>query len=78
MDIREGRRYRCIRDVRLGGIGEIVYIKDKIYKSEVNRCITDETGNKLHLWTSAKITSETFIPVSNKRKYYYEDKERET
>ena len=50
---------------------DIRYIEGKIYKSEIEGCITDETGLKEHIWTGGgKILEETFIQVSNKRRRY--------
>ena len=48
---------------------DIRYIEGKIYKSEIEGCITDETGLKDHIWTrGSKILEETFIQVYNKRR----------
>ena len=49
MVVRKGRRYRCIRVVYMQGHkDDIRYIEGKIYKSEQDGAITDETGKKDH------------------------------
>lgn len=63
MDVKKGKRYRCIKSVNFGGI--FMHIKGKIYKSEVEGCITDETGYQGRLWINA---SRYFVQASNKRK----------
>lgn len=70
MDVKKGRKYKCIRTVYMQGHkNDIRYIEGKIYKSEIEGCITDETGLKGHIWTGCnKIFEETFTLVSNKRK----------
>ena len=71
MDVKLGRCYRCIRTVYMkgGNPNDLRYIEGKIYKSEREGCITDETGEKYHIWTrSGKILEETFTLVSNKRR----------
>lgn len=69
MDVKVGRRYRCIREVRMNdNPEEIKYVVGKIYKSEVEGCITDEKGVKLHYWnTKDGLFEKTFTLVSNKR-----------
>lgn len=70
MDVKLGRYYRCIRTVYMcNHKDDIRYIEGKIYKSEIEGCITDETGLKDHIWTEgSKILEGTFTLVSNKRK----------
>ena len=72
MDVKKGRKYKCIRTVYMQGHkDDIRYIEGKIYRSEIEGCITDETGLKGHIWTGAggsKIFEETFTLVSNKRR----------
>ena len=43
-----GKRFRCIQDVIFGV--DVIYKKGKIYKSEVEGCITNEEGNPCHEW----------------------------
>ena len=70
--IKKGRRYRCIREVRMNGHSDdIRYIKGKIYKSEIDGCITDETGVKQHIWHDIK---NTFQLIGNKRKDYEDNR----
>ena len=70
MDVKKGRKYKCIRTVYMSNYkDDIRYIEGKIYKSEIEGCITDETGLKDHIWTGGgKILEETFTQVSNKRR----------
>ena len=70
MDVKKGRKYKCIRTVYMSNKkDDIRYIEGKIYKSEIEGCITDETGLKEHIWTiGSKILEETFTQVSNKRR----------
>ena len=70
MDVKKGRKYKCIRTVYMNNLKDnIRYIEGKIYKSEIEGCITDETGLKDHIWTGgSKIVEETFTLVSNKRR----------
>ena len=67
--IKKGRKYKCIRTVYMSNHkDDIRYIEGKIYKSEIEGCITDETGLKDHIWTGGRIFEETFTLVSNKRR----------
>jgi hypothetical protein len=50
-----------------GNSNDIRYIEGKIYKSEREGCITDETDEKYHIWTG-DAGEDTFVLVSNKRK----------
>ena len=71
MVVRKGRQYKCIKTVYLNGnpkLGDLRYIEGKIYKSEIEGCITDETGLKEHIWTDSISFEETFTQVSNKRR----------
>jgi len=70
MNVKLGRCYRCIRTVYMcNHKDDIRYIEGKIYKSEIEGCITDETGLKDHIWTGgSKILEETFTLVFNKRR----------
>ena len=68
MDVKLGRCYRCIRTVYMQGHkDDIRYIEGKIYKSEWEGCITDETGEKYHIWTGEH-SEDTFVLVHNKRR----------
>jgi hypothetical protein len=51
MQIKKGDRFLCIKNVEMdGNPDDISYIKDKIYVSEEDGCITDEGGNTNHWW----------------------------
>lgn len=61
-----GRRYKCIKTVYMNGNqNDVRFIEGKVYRSEVEGCITDETGLKEHYWFNP---SEAFVLLSNKRK----------
>ena len=63
----KNRCYKCIRTVYMNkDPNDIRYIEGKIYKSEEEGCITDETGEKNHLWFDGIKT--TFVLVHNKRR----------
>lgn len=48
--IKNGTHHKCIEEVVMEDGGEIAYLKDKVYVSEIDKCITDESGNKEHYW----------------------------
>ena len=52
--IKSGTHHKCIEDVVMEDDGEIRYIKDKIYESEIDKCITDEFGEKEHYWVDGE------------------------
>ena len=60
-----GKRFRCIQSV------PDYYIEGKIYKSEVEGCITNEEGNTCHEWIEGpddKYWKTTFEIIGNKRR----------
>ena len=69
MDVKKGRKYKCIRTVYMSNHkDDIRYIEGKIYKSEQDGAITDETGEKDHFWLSKLKYHLHFVRVSNKRR----------
>jgi hypothetical protein len=50
-----------------GNPNDLRYVEGKIYKSEREGCITDETGEKYHIWTGEP-GENTFVLVHNKRR----------
>jgi len=50
MKIEKGKRYLCLEDVVMEDSDTVAYYKDKIYRSEVDDCITNEQGDKEHWW----------------------------
>ena len=50
--IKKGDWFKCIRTVIMYGSGITAYIAGKFYKSEYDRCITDEQDCKEHLWNA--------------------------
>lgn len=45
-----GEWWKCINDVVMES-NKIAYYSNKLYKSELENCITDTDGNKYHIWT---------------------------
>lgn len=67
MEIKKGDRFYCFRDVVMkNGMykGKKAYKKGNPYVSEVDDCITDEHGNKTHVWEFYKHT-EYFAKIGN-------------
>lgn len=54
-NVRKNDKFLCINDVVMedaaGVACGIAYRKGKVYKSEKNKCITDDDGEYLHKWT---------------------------
>lgn len=48
--IKKGDQFLCFKTVRMNGNGKIEYIQGKIYTSEKDRCITNESRNSSHTW----------------------------
>lgn len=64
-----GKRFRCIQDVIFGI--DTIYKKGKIYKSEVEGCITNEEGNPCHEWIEGpddEYWKTVFEIIGNKRR----------
>jgi len=64
-----GKRFRCIQDVIFGVT--TIYKKGKIYKSEVEGCITNEEGNTCHEWLDGpddEYWKIVFKVIGNKRR----------
>ena len=64
-----GLRFLCIQDVVFGS-GYFVYKKGKVYKSEIEGCITNEQGNLYHEWIEDPKDFEwknVFRIIGNKR-----------
>ena len=64
-----GLRFLCIQDVIFGV--DVIYEKGKVYKSEVEGCITNEEGNTCHEWIEYPEDTEwknVFRIIGNKRR----------
>ena len=48
--IKEGDKFKCVKDVIMNDSGETAYIKGHVYMSEQDECITDEQGFVSHFW----------------------------
>jgi hypothetical protein len=65
-----GLRFLCIREV-VFGLCDVKYRKGKIYKSEIEGCITNEDGEKNHEWIEYPEDTEwknVFKIIGNKRR----------
>jgi hypothetical protein len=65
-----GFRFLCISEV-VFGLCDVKYRKGKIYKSEIEGCITNEDGEKNHEWIEYPEDTEwknVFKIIGNKRR----------
>ncbi len=57
-NVRKNDKFLCINDVVMedddGVVYGIVYRKGRVYKSENDKCITDDDGDYLHKWEDCK------------------------
>lgn len=73
--VKKGEQFECIESCYLNGdINKPVYLKGFIYTSEGDNCITDETGNKYHLWTDKKVLDKYFKKINKENNDITEDK----
>jgi hypothetical protein len=56
------KRFLCIKDVVMDGTGEKAYFKGKVYISEKDGCITNESGFIGHSWSS--MVNEYFLELT--------------
>ena len=59
--IKKGDTYKCIKDVKMSSDGRIEYVAGKIYTSEQNGCLTDESGIIEHYWLEEDSFEKHFI-----------------
>ena len=62
--IKKGNTYKCIKDVNMSSDGRIEYVAGKIYTSEQDGCLTDESGIKGHYWLKDDLFKKYFIPYN--------------
>ena len=62
--IKKGNTYKCIKDVNMSSDGRIEYVAGKIYTSEQDGCLTDESGIKEHYWLEDDLFEKYFIPYN--------------
>ena len=62
--IKKGDTYKCIKDVNMSSDGRIEYVAGKIYTSEQDGCLTDESGIKGHYWLKDDLFKKYFIPYN--------------
>lgn len=53
MEIKKGDWFECVKDVIMSCGEKLYYTKGNYYKSENNKCITDNNGNEFHEWDSS-------------------------
>ena len=59
--IKKGDTYKCIKDVKMSSDGRIEYVAGKIYTSEQDGCLTDESGIIEHYWLEEDSFEKHFI-----------------
>ena len=62
--IKKGDTYKCIKDVNMSSDGRVEYVAGKIYTSEQDGCLTDESGIKGHYWLKDDLFEKYFIPYN--------------
>ena len=62
--IKKGDTYKCIKDVKMSSDGRIEYVVGKIYTSEQDGCLTDESGIIEHYWLEEDSFEKHFIPYN--------------
>ena len=62
--IKKGDTYKCIKDVKMSSDGRIGYVAGKIYTSEQDGCLTDESGIIEHYWLEEDSFEKHFIPYN--------------
>lgn len=75
MEIKKGNKFLCIKDVEMED-DKIEYYAGKTYISEVDECITDESGDKDHRWTDTEEEDQPeyfFQPIISKESLLEED-----
>ena len=63
MRIKKGNEFVCIKKVVMKGSKVTEYKKGFIYISELDDCITNESGNVNHFWNTEKIIKKYFIKL---------------
>ena len=67
--VEKGSRWLCIKDVAMNGDKtRIAYISGKIYRSEIDGCITDEFLDKHHFWITSKREILSFFKRAHRNK----------
>lgn len=61
MEIKKGDSFMCIETTHMSD-GSIVYVKNNIYYSEIDGCITDLDGDADHRW----IVNDSFHSIFRK------------
>ena len=62
--IKKGDTYKCIKDVKMSSDERIEYVAGKIYTSEQDDCLTDESGIIEHYWLEDDLFEKYFIPYN--------------
>ena len=53
MEIKKGNKFLCIKDVEMDD-DRTIYYAGETYISEIDGCITDESGDAHHSWIDTK------------------------
>lgn len=61
MTTKKGDKFLCIKTVVMLGSNHIAYVKAKIYRSDIDGCITNEQNQPDHRWSSASQLEEFFV-----------------
>ena len=62
--IKKGDTYKCIKTVNMSSDRRIEYVAGKIYTSEQDGCLTDESGIIEHYWLEEDSFEKHFIPYT--------------
>ena len=73
MTIKEGEIWVCIKDVYMKETREHAYVKNSLYLSELDHCLTDELGVVEHYWNgeAKDILEKYFRRWNHKRRKIY-------
>lgn len=63
MNITKGKKFLCIKDAVMINSNTTEYNKGKVYTSERNGCITDNSGAAHRQWTKGEIIRQYFQPL---------------
>ena len=75
MEIKKGDKFLCVKEVEMD-TGFIAYRKGKIYTSENDDCITNDKGNKHHLWSDESELKLHFEKIEETQKGVKNDSDK--
>jgi len=62
-EIKVGDTFVCIKTVKMIGSKQVVYRKGYLYKSEKDKCITNDLKEKNHSWSEEYKMSKFFLKI---------------